>query len=134
MWLVTDPAPSDPFPAGWRFAPVDALDQANFIERVGGLREFDTAAIRIDAMLTATDAGFQHRMGWDDPGQGQVEHAVSESLTRYGMDPEATGALVGLVLEGHGVQAVAEAAAQRGYSLDSNDFCRFVGSILGAGH
>lgn len=67
MWLVAEDAPGDPFPSGWRFAPVGALEQANFIERVGGLRELDIAAMRIDAGAVVGDKEFRHRMGLDDP-------------------------------------------------------------------
>lgn len=66
MWFVEDDAPSDPFPAGWRFAPIDELDQINFIAHVGGGREFDTAAMRIDAGEVVGDPGFRHRMGLDE--------------------------------------------------------------------
>lgn len=66
MWLVEDDTPDDPFPRGWRFAPIDALDQANFIKHVGGGREFDTAAMRIDVGEVAGDPDFRHRMGLDE--------------------------------------------------------------------
>lgn len=66
MWLVNEDASGDPFPRGWRFAPVDALDQVNFIEHIGALRELDLAAMRIDAGAAANDPSFRHRMGLDD--------------------------------------------------------------------
>ena len=67
MWFVEDDAPDDPFPPGWRFAPADAPSQANFLEHVGGGREFDTAALRIDANEVIGDSGFRCRMGLDEP-------------------------------------------------------------------
>jgi hypothetical protein len=52
MWRVTAPAPGDPFPEGWRFAPVDALDQIQFV-KFGGLRELGWI----------TEGGFRHHLG-----------------------------------------------------------------------
>lgn len=49
LWFVKSDSPDDPFPRGWRFAPIDALDQVNFFEHLGGGRAFDLAAMRIDA-------------------------------------------------------------------------------------
>jgi hypothetical protein len=51
LWWVRDPAPDDAFPAGWRFAPGDALDQVTFLPHQGGGREGDAAAARIDLAL-----------------------------------------------------------------------------------
>lgn len=62
LWFADGGEPGDPFPRGWRFAPVDELDQLNFLEHVGGGRDFDRAAMRIDAHATAADPDFQHRM------------------------------------------------------------------------
>lgn len=67
LWFVDDETADDPFPRGWRFAPVDALDQVNFIEHLGGGRDFDLAAMRIVGHEIVTDPGFRHRMGLDEP-------------------------------------------------------------------
>lgn len=62
MWSVDGDTPGSP-PHGWRFAPIDALDQVHFIEHVGGGRDFDRVAVRIDAHAVAADPDFQYRMG-----------------------------------------------------------------------
>lgn len=67
MWFVRDETADDPFPAGWRFAPIDELHQANFIAHIGGGRELDIAAMRIDAGEVAGDPAFLHRMDLDEP-------------------------------------------------------------------
>ncbi|UKD50808.1 hypothetical protein L3Q65_00500 (plasmid) [Amycolatopsis sp. FU40] len=50
LWFEPQGTPGSPLPAGWRFAPLDALDQTGFIEHRGGARELDIAAVRITAL------------------------------------------------------------------------------------
>jgi hypothetical protein len=71
LWYVDTDQASDPFPAGFRFAPVDALDQVNFVEKVGGDRDFDKAAYLIDAQQTVSNPEFRYRMAW--PGQSDPD-------------------------------------------------------------
>lgn len=66
MWFVDEPAPADPHPPGWRYAPVENLGQAGFIEHLGGGREHDIAAARIDPSGVTTDPAFRYRVGLDD--------------------------------------------------------------------
>lgn len=55
------------FPRVGGSRPVDALDHVNFIEHVGGGRDFELAAMRIDAREVAGEPGFRYRMGLDEP-------------------------------------------------------------------
>ncbi|MFI6030838.1 hypothetical protein [Amycolatopsis magusensis] len=101
LWMVTDTRPDDPFPAGWRLAPVDALDQTNYIQRVGGFREFDQASLRIADRheLRADPLAVRQQLGLG-PTPEQTEQAVAVTIGQYGFDPRTARLLVDCVVGG----------------------------------